>query len=396
MLFTRISSAVLFLLLSLSSLNSQDIKTLSVLYFTNTVKNPDYDWLSKGLSDMLVSDLGASGKITVVEREDLEKLLQEQEFMDSGMADPSKSFQVGKILGADVLVYGSYLLLGKSLRIDAKAVDPRTGAVTSLASVSGLPESLLDMVRVLVTKLAQGLKLEIGPQVGGPGSLESAKAYYLGLNLLDTGQYQAALTSFNEAVRLDPLYTKPGLGIEAAYKYLRDFKSQRYRREMNALASDIQGLTRRILAPNFYSFGDTVQNPAQFGYRDATAASQAYQANPRVMAGDTPVQAIWNLQLLYQELGGLAREYFNDESLTFRCQDQILYWTKVAEKSYPGDFFLPEVLYQPLFVYQDRQQWENVKNLCEQLMENYPDYRMMWAVEDAYERALERLEQGRS
>ena len=32
-----------------------------------------------------------------------------------------------------------------------------------------------------------------------------------------------------------------------------------------------------------------------------------------------------------------------------------------------------------------------VMSLCERLMSDYPDYRMMWAVEDAYDRALKKL-----
>jgi len=36
------------------------------------------------------------------------------------------------------------------------------------------------------------------------------------------------------------------------------------------------------------------------------------------------------------------------------------------------------------------QAWDRVKEQCEELMLDYPDYRMMWAVEDFYEDALEK------
>jgi TolB-like protein len=32
-------------------------ETVSVLYFENISKNRDYDWLSKGMADMLITDL---------------------------------------------------------------------------------------------------------------------------------------------------------------------------------------------------------------------------------------------------------------------------------------------------------------------------------------------------
>jgi len=147
----------------------------------------------------------------------------------------------------------------------------------------------------------------------------------------------------------------------------------------------------RIGLPVFYSFADMVTAPARFGFADASAASAAYQLNPAIYAGDSPVQAIWNLQYMYSDLRGKAMEYFGDAALDEYCSDQILLWAAAAEKAYPGDPFLPEVLYSRVFVYVDREQWQNVRDLCERLMGDYPDFRMMWAVEDFYERALEKL-----
>jgi hypothetical protein len=193
---------------------------------------------------------------------------------------------------------------------------------------------------------------------------------------------------------MDPGFSKPGKSIEDAYKFLKDFKRQRYRREMNALKKSIDLQTARLSGPAFYSFADMATNPAKFGFKDAAAASAAYQADPDAYNGDSPVQAIWYLQNLYSELGDLAVEYFEDEALKRHCQDQMLRWAEAAEKAYPKDPFLPETLYQKIFVYRDREQWQAMRDLCERLMGDYPDYRMMWAIEDFYESALEKLEEG--
>ncbi len=42
--------------------------TLSILYFDTIAKATDFDWLRVGLSDMLTTDIVASGAVTVVER----------------------------------------------------------------------------------------------------------------------------------------------------------------------------------------------------------------------------------------------------------------------------------------------------------------------------------------
>lgn len=389
----------LFLLFLGILASAQDFKTLSVLYFTNTAKNTDHQWLSRGLTDMVVSDLGSLGKITLVEREELEKLLAEQEFMTSGMADASQAPALGKILGADRLVYGSFVVLGPQIRLDAKAVDPATGAVKATASASGSFEKLLDLVPDLARKLAAGLGLvaEVPavsgtmPASGSPRVLSSAKAYYTGELLLESGDYKGAVKLFTEAVELDPLFTRAGVGLEEAYKYLRDFRSQRYRREMNTIAADIEALERRIRTTPFSTFSDMAINPAKYGLKDAAEASALYQAHPTRFAGETPLQAVWNLQLQYMDLAGKAEEYFEDAALQGACMDQILAWAQAGERAWGQDPWLPEVLYLTQFTYRHRQDWKGLMALCERIMEHWPDFRMMWAIEDAYEAALEAL-----
>ena len=53
-------------------INGADV--VSVLYFENTTDNEDYMWLSKGLADMLITDLTNVNEIEVVERESLQKI----------------------------------------------------------------------------------------------------------------------------------------------------------------------------------------------------------------------------------------------------------------------------------------------------------------------------------
>ena len=367
------------------------VPRLSVLYFANTRGAPELAWLSKGLADMLAGDLGATGAFSLVEREELERVLREQELALSGLVDPASAPRVGQLLGADLLLYGSFAAAGGELRIDARIVRTESGAAAAVASAAGTPDEVLALERELASRLASALGLRPGTSSPGPSSLDAVRSYYRGVELMDAGEYAAALEYFTRSSRLDPLYLKPGKGIEDAYRFLKDFRRQRQRREMNALVEDIAALSARISAPVFYSFGDAVMAPAKFGFKDQAAVTEAYRAHPYRMSGDTPVQAIWNLQNLLHELGGAASENFEEEDLAERCRDEVLRWSRAAQSAYAKDPFLPEVLYQETFVYVDREAWENLKSLCERLMTEYPDYRMLWAVEDFYERALEEL-----
>jgi TolB-like protein len=368
--------------------------SLSVLYFENTAKRTDFDWLCKGIADMTATDLATSPRAVLVEREQLEKVLKEQEIAYSGMADTSTAPELGRILNARVLVYGSFIVSGSSIRLDAKAVSSESGAVLAAAQATGEASEVFKAQAELSSRLASGLGLELSRQAAIV-STEAAKAYYQGIALYDQGKYADALKLFNSAKAIDPGFSKPGKSIEDAYKYLKDFKKQRYRREMNALAEDIDRLGARLSARAFYSFADALQAPARFGFKNAETVSEAFQAHPRAWAGDTPVQAAWELENLYSELADLGMEYFEDAKLESYCFDRVLELAAAAERDYPRDPFLPEALYMKLFVHREREQWQAMKELCERLMGDYPDYRMMWAVEDFYEEALKGLGQAR-
>jgi TolB-like protein len=367
--------------------------TIAVLDFTNSSGQSDYDWLKVGLADMLATDLAASGKLRLVERRDLDKVLGEQELGQSGAVDESTAPRVGKLAGASRIAYGSFLANSGTLRIDAKVVDSETGAFVAAGSAQGEASLALSLEAELAGKLMAALGVD-RPAGAGTSSIEAAKAYYSGLILFDSGKYEDAVALFKEATMRDPLYAKPRSGIEESYKFLKDFDRQRRTREINAVIADIEALKRRLAAPVFMTFAAALTNPGAFGFADAQSVTAAYRAHPAVWNGDTPVQAMWNLQRLYMDLGAKGMEQSGDANLKARCEDEIAAIARVAEERYPEDPFLPEVLYMELLDMREKSDWEALKTACERIMTQWPDYRMMWSVEDMYKKALDGLGPG--
>lgn len=67
----------------------------------------DGSWeLGKGVSDELITALLETDKFRVIEREQLDKVLQEQNFGASGRVDASSAAKIGKILGVKYLLMG--------------------------------------------------------------------------------------------------------------------------------------------------------------------------------------------------------------------------------------------------------------------------------------------------
>jgi len=66
------------------------------------------DWdPGEGISDMLVTELVNSGRFSVVERERLDEVLQEQNLTIEGVVDAATAARIGKILGVQLFVFGT-------------------------------------------------------------------------------------------------------------------------------------------------------------------------------------------------------------------------------------------------------------------------------------------------
>ena len=68
----------LLILIFFISTSLCDLKTIAVSYFDNTSDIATFNPLSKGLADMLITDLSHIKTLNIVEREKLETLLKEK------------------------------------------------------------------------------------------------------------------------------------------------------------------------------------------------------------------------------------------------------------------------------------------------------------------------------
>jgi hypothetical protein len=90
--------------------------------------------LGELLSSEIMQTVKEKGGVPVVEREKLVTVLQELNLGSSGLADESTRLKVGRMIGAREMVFGSYMVVGPSMRIDVRRVDVETGKVIRAAS----------------------------------------------------------------------------------------------------------------------------------------------------------------------------------------------------------------------------------------------------------------------
>ena len=63
--------------------------------------------LGKAAADLLITKLVQEGKVSVIERNAIDKLLAEQNFSNTDRTDPVTAAKLGRILGVDAIILGT-------------------------------------------------------------------------------------------------------------------------------------------------------------------------------------------------------------------------------------------------------------------------------------------------
>jgi len=113
---------------------SQNQKTkIAVIEFSDIQGNITN--LGKYLAEELTTRLYLTGSFEVVERQLLNKVIEEQQLGLTGYIDDNTAVSLGNILGIDAIASGSITDLGKNVKVNARLISAESGKVFSVASV---------------------------------------------------------------------------------------------------------------------------------------------------------------------------------------------------------------------------------------------------------------------
>jgi TolA-binding protein len=168
--------------------------------------------LSRGLADLITTDLALVRNLRLLERVQIGTLLDELQLGASGRADPATAARVGRLLRAERMVQGvASITENGPVRMSATVVRGN-GEVRAGAQVSGTFKQLLDLEKQLVFGIATQLGIQLTEAERqrilreGPKNLTAFLAYSEGLEAMDRGDYRAAAASFSAAVQADPSF----------------------------------------------------------------------------------------------------------------------------------------------------------------------------------------------
>lgn len=226
-----------FSLAILTQLSATDVKaqaaadsrpTIAVLYLTNSAltDHESYAPLSKGMAEMLISELSQNGAIRVVERDRLQALVDEQNLQATDRVDKETAITMGKTLGAGHLLMGSFVIDQKqNIRIDLRAVNTETSAIEYVQTVTGKSDRLLELVIELGAKLNAGLKLPAlktasvtTPAAKNPNQFQALMAMSRALEAEDNQNVAEAVTLYRSAISLNPDFTRAKVRLASIEK----------------------------------------------------------------------------------------------------------------------------------------------------------------------------------
>lgn len=187
--------------------------TVAVLPLDKAAASEVYDGLGTALAGMLVTDLSQVPGLALVERQRLDDLLSEVKLAKAGFLDPKTAQKLGKGVGAQFVVVGSYSVVAKAFLLDARIVQVETGRIVQAAKGQGTVDDFVAVEKDLVEGLLDGLsvKLTSGQKrrlyVQAPTEKFSAfSAYGEGLARKAQGKDAEARKAFERALALDPRF----------------------------------------------------------------------------------------------------------------------------------------------------------------------------------------------
>ena len=193
---------------------NENAKRIAILYFDNSSDDKKLNQLKKGLTDMLISDLSKVSMLNVIERTKLEEILKEQKLNNTNSFDSKTASKIGKLLGVEHIMTGSFFELMGRLRIDARLIDVETGKIIKSEGVDGAIGTFFDLEKALVTKMVAGFEVKLTAEEKKEMANKSESISYKTsllfsktLDLIDKGDHHKAIENLELILEKNPNFS---------------------------------------------------------------------------------------------------------------------------------------------------------------------------------------------
>jgi TolB-like protein len=123
----------------------------------------------QGLSTYVIDELNnaivRNGSLTVVDRQQLDLVRQEQNFQISGEVDDKSAQSIGKFLGAQSVLSGSFTVIGNTYRFRVRVIDVETGIMQYSNSIDIRKDTVLTALMPKAQPVSRERRQRQGPSI---------------------------------------------------------------------------------------------------------------------------------------------------------------------------------------------------------------------------------------
>jgi serine/threonine protein kinase/tetratricopeptide (TPR) repeat protein/TolB-like protein len=251
-------------------------RAIAVLSFLNVSKRTDQVWLATTLPEMLTTELGAGGNLRTIAGEDVTRMKSDLGLPDADSYGGETLQRIGKILGAENIVTGSYLAPGTGqVRLDLRLQNAQTGETVDTISVNGKGEQVADLVELIGRaggQLRQKLGVEGNPPAAEsvlkaslPSSPVAAQLYAEGIEKLRRMDAKGAIESLQKATQKAPEYALAHSAMAEAWSLLGyDDRALSEERKALSFAGSLSAEDRGLIQGRLYEFASEWDKAATY------------------------------------------------------------------------------------------------------------------------------------
>ncbi len=198
--------------------DEQPLDTVAVMPFMNMTGDATLSDLADSIAPVLGSVLESSAGLLQLERQEIDKVLQEQNLSLAGMQNADTAIKVGKMLGVKYLLFSALLKKDGDMVLSSRLQDVTTTVVFASAEARGATTNIFPVLESIAQQLAGKMdrnRTEFSlPRDGTP----LANLHYMkGVGHRCSGDLGRALSELMIACRYAPKHAKAVLLLERVY-----------------------------------------------------------------------------------------------------------------------------------------------------------------------------------
>ncbi len=224
--------------------------SVAIVYLRHLGDHRERDWIGLALAELVAYELAVDGGVRVVPGERIAELARDLPALAGAVAFDDATLQsAGSLLGADLMVTGSYLPAattgGVRLRTNVTLREASSGESRASLIEDGSADDLPSLAATLADRLRPAIDGQTRPPRAEsrawsllPADRALARRYSEAVDLLRRGEPRSALPELEAVVEAEPAFA---LGHAALASALRELGFERRAAEVAARASRLAG-----------------------------------------------------------------------------------------------------------------------------------------------------------